>query len=156
MSGEKYANRAVEKLRAHSAANLQTYLTAVETAQSLTAGSMIAPVAYLGSLLASDGRSPLLMVDCADGDAESWGDGLFSYGCLIVLAFNGGADPYEGEDQARRYMTALLDMIRASPTLGATVEYAEGGTQQFDAEKDGDATRHAIALEVMVRIHEPT
>lgn len=155
MAGEKYADRAVEKLRAHCAANLQTYLTAVETAQGLAAGAMVPPVAYEGSTF-DDGRSPLVLVDCPDGAVESWEDGLFSYGCSLFLVFNGGADVHDGQQQARRYLTALIDMIRAAETLGATVEYAQGGGQQLDAETTGDKTRHAVAVEVMVRIHEPT
>ncbi len=156
MAGEKYGDRAVAKLLAWCSAQLQTYLTAVETAQGLTAGSMEPPVAYLGSLLASDGRSPLLMIDCDSGAVESWSDGLHSYQCLIVLVFNGDADVWAGETKARRYLTALIDMVRASATLGSTVELAWGGSQDFDAEKEGDRTRHAVALEVLVRIHEPT
>lgn len=157
MSGEKYGDRAVAKLLAYCSAQLQTYLTAVETAQSLTAGSLTVPVAFIGSLIANDPRTPVLMVDCTDGSAEDWGNGLHSYGCAIVLKFAGDADVAAGETKARRYMTALIDMIRANATLGGTVDLAWGGEQQFDAEKEGDAmTMHAVALEVSVRIHEPT
>jgi len=156
MAGEKYGDRAVEALTAYVEDNLATYLTAVETAQSLTAGAMTPPVAYIASLIANDPRSPVVMVDCDGGDVENWGDNLHTYDCLVVLAFSGDANVVTGEAKARRYMTAMVDCIRADPTLGAAVEYAEATSQDFDAEIDGDKMiRHAIGLGVLVRIHEP-
>jgi hypothetical protein len=156
MAGEKYGDRAIESLRYYCEVHLQSYLTVVESAQGLTAGSMSPPVAYIASLIANDPRTPVLMVDCDGGDVENWGDNLHVYDCIIVLAFSGDADVAAGEAKARRYMTALVDMVRADATLDATVEYAEGTSQDFDAEIDGDKMiRHAIGLGVLVRIHEP-
>ena len=157
MAGEKYGDRAVAVLVAYVAANLQTYLTAVETAQSLTAGSMTPPAAYVASLITNDPRTPVVMVDCDGGITEDWGENLHVYDCMAILAFSGDADVSAGEAKARRYMTAMLDCIRADATLGATAEYAECTSQDFDAQVGGDSmTRHAVGLGVMVRIHEPT
>jgi len=157
MAGEKYGDRAVTSLLAYCGSGLQTYLTAIETAQSLATGAMTAPVAYLGSLMAEDGRSPLLMVECIGGDPESWSDGLHAYECRVVLVFNSDADLVEGAAKARRYLTALVDMIRADATLGGTVELAWGGAQDFDAiQEDNAPTRFGVSLSVLVRIHEPT
>ena len=156
MAGERYGDLAAAALRSYCQSNLQTYLTAVETAQSLDAGSMAPPVAYLGSLMSEDGRSPLAMVDCVGGDAESWSDGLHAYDCRVVLVFNSDADLDAGATKARRYLTALVDMIRNGDTLGGTVALAWGGAQDFDAIQEDDApTRFGVALTVMVRIHEP-
>jgi hypothetical protein len=74
----------------------------------------------------------------------------------VVIDFSGDADIDAGAKKARRYMTALIDMIRAAEDLDGNVELSWGGGQDFDAEHDGDRTRHAVALGVMVRIHEPT
>jgi formylmethanofuran dehydrogenase subunit A len=156
MAGEKYGDRAVNALATYVESNLSMYLSAVEVAQSLVTGSMTQPAAYIASMIANDPRTPVVMVDCDGGGAENWGDNIHTYGCHVVLAFSGDADVVAGEAKARRYMTALIDCIRADATLGSTVEYAEGTAQDFDAEIDGDKmTRHAIRLIVMVRIHEP-
>lgn len=57
----RYVEKAVAGLATYFASNLQTYLTAVETAVGITAGSLVMPT-ILQFDSDGDNRSPLLCV----------------------------------------------------------------------------------------------
>lgn len=156
MAGEKYADKAVAKLLAWYEAQLQTYLTATETAQSLAAGSLTAPVDYVAGQFQEDTRTPLLLVSCDSGDTEDWNAGVYSYDCAVSLMYSSDANIEAGQLFMRRYMTALIDTVRADHTLGGTVAQALEMDQSLFSEKSADAvTRHAIALGIEIKLHEP-
>jgi len=155
MAGEKYIDKAVARLLAYYESNFQTYLTAVETAQSLATGAMTAPKDYVPALLPEDTRSPLLQVFATGAKPEDGRCGLYWVDCTVYLGYVGDANVEAGQQKMRRYMTAMVDTLRADYTLGSTVQEAVDGEQSLDAFKPGDAqTRYAIVLDVEVLIYE--
>ena len=121
MSGEQHIDKAVTKLRSYINANIATKLRAVETAQSLTTNSLTDPVAVLDHRAPFDNRSPLIEVF-----EESWRfvdqrQGLVSVDATIAVKYITDADISAAENFMRRYMSAVIETIRADSTLGNTV-----------------------------------
>lgn len=121
MPGERYVDKAVEKLAAFIAANLPTQLRAVETAQSLAASSLEDPVAVLNHRAPFDNRSPLVEVFEERWDFVDLNNKILAADLTVAFTFIGGPDLGEGEKTLRRYATALIDCITANPTLGGEV-----------------------------------
>ena len=121
MSGEQHIDKAVTKLRSYINANIATKLRAVETAQSLTTNSLTDPVEVLDHRAPFDNRSPLIEVF-----EESWRfvdqrQGLGSVDATIAVKYITDADISAAENFMRRYMSAVIETIRADSTLGNTV-----------------------------------
>ena len=156
MAGEKYADKAVAKLAAYLAAQYPAQLRIVETAQSLTTNSLTDPVAYVQADLPDDGRSPLMEIWEESGDPIDRRNTLDAYDLTVAVTYAGDADIAAGRLRMRRYMTALIDCLRADPTLSSTVQLAFDKDRSFDVARGKDsATKHVCALGVEVHVHDP-
>ena len=155
MAGEKYEDKAIANLLGWFENNLQTYLTAVETAQSLTAGTLAPPVDYVPGDLGDDPRSPLLLVFCTGSEEYENTRSLHRNSCVARLRFTSDADIEAGKLLARRYKTALLDTVYADRTLGGSVVHAIIIEETTDGVAMSDAeTSHAIDIGVEVVTHD--
>jgi hypothetical protein len=154
MAGEKYAEKAVDALADWFTAQLQTYITAIETAQSLTTGTVPAPDEYVRGKYDDDNRN-LLMVFCEDGSTVDVNNGIYEYDCTVAWAFSSDADLSAAQLRARRCLTALIDTLRADRRLGGVVAQAIEADQSLFHTKSADATtRHAVAIGVNVMVQE--
>jgi len=154
MAGEQYGDRAVAELLSYYETNLQTYLTAVETAQSLSTGAMTPPLDYLPGRMPDDLRSPLLQVYCDGGAAADHRNALHSYNCGVLVTYASDADIEAGQLFMRRYMTALVACLAADRTLGDNVVQAIDGEQNFFSESGDGTTSHSIDLSIEVMVFE--
>jgi len=159
MAGEQFADLAITSLLSYYESNFATQLRAVETAQSLAVNSLDNPYNYVPGK-ASEDPQPLLLQVFVDGSGdtlpEATGtDKIVTYPCTLHLEYVGDADIEAGQLRMRRYMTALVNTLYGSRTLGGKVVSAIDAGQVFYAEKMGSAqTRHSIELQVDVTVHE--
>ena len=121
MAGEQHIDKAVTKLKSYLTSNIAAKLRAVESAQSLTTNSLTDPVAVLDHRAPFDNRSPLIEVF-----EESWRfvdqrQGLVSVDATIAVKYITDADISAAENFMRRYMSAVIEVIRGDSTLGNTV-----------------------------------
>lgn len=162
MAGERYADRAVANLLSYFETNLGTHLDAIESAQSLTAGSMTDPVDFVPANVPDDNRSPLFMCYVESGESEAPAvtgvqDIIYVYDCVIAVEYSSDADIEAGQLFMRRYMTALIDCLKTSRTLSDTVTSVLDTSQEFQTETPGTGqTRYRIEMNVEVTIHETT
>lgn len=158
MAGERYADKAIVKLLSYFETNLGTYLDALETAQSLTAGTMTHPVDYVPGYFPDDTRSPLFQAWVDTGEPHNEDpvgrNGVYAYQCNVMVSFASDADVETGQTMARRYMTALIDCLAASRTLSGTVVHAIDQGQKFYGPRPDATTRHAVEMAIEVVVHE--
>jgi hypothetical protein len=155
MAGEKYAQRAVARLAEYLEANLPAQLRIVETAQGLASGALVDPIDYVQGDLTPDGRTPIVEIFCESGSPINYQNHLDSYDCTVALTFSGDAKVEDGQKQSTRYMTALIDCVRADHTLGSTVNVAIDTDRSFHVTDRTDTiTRHTVALGVDVHVQE--
>jgi hypothetical protein len=156
MSGEKNADLAVKAILNYFETGLPTYLTSLESAQSLVAGSMEPPVDYVAANLPDDLRSPLFECWCDSSrqyEPEATGTVSVPYSndCKMGISFSSDADVEEAQAKARRYMTALNDLLIADRTLGAKVVVAVDTDHTFYANAKGKSqTRHSVLVDLNV------
>jgi hypothetical protein len=149
MAGEKGSDKAVAVIKAWMAAHLDTYLRAVETAQSLTADSLGEPDEYIAGLRDDDNRTSLIvfLVSSKDGDDTK----LQYHDCTIAYRFSSDADIDAGSLKARRITTALCDTVNSDPTLaGAVVSAVVTERDHAHGKTINSITRHAVAIGVAV------
>lgn len=159
MAGEQYGDLAVKSLLDYFETNLATQIAAVETAQSLTAGSLPDPDDYIPAQFDSDPRPQLLQVWAVDGGpVEEYAtstDRIAIYNCAVHYEVIGDADAEAGQLMMRRVLTAMINTLYGSRTLGGKVVSAVDTGHELLADKIGDAkTRHSIQLNVAVTVHE--
>lgn len=155
MAGEKYGDRAVAYLLDFIENNLATQLRAVETAQSLTSNSLTDPIDYKPAWTPLDAAGPIVQVFSSDGGPVDHRNAVYEYDCTVALVFASDADIEAAQLKARRYMTALIDVVASDRTLGGKVVEALDEDQSFFHDKPGNAqTLNAIALGVSVTVHE--
>jgi hypothetical protein len=156
MAGEKYTQRAVAKLAGYIRSNLPTYLRAVETDQSLTASSITDPVEVLEADAPHDSRSPLIQVYADRWSYEDYQYKLVLVSCTVAVGITGDADTDTLTTFVDRYITALLDCLIASSTLGSTVLVATlGDSERATARGDESISRQVFVQDVEVLLHEP-
>lgn len=149
-----YAAKAVETLRAYLEANLQAELTIVETEDSLAAGALTAPVAYLGYEEPGDNRSPLVEIYETKVDAIDQRNALWAVSAQVDFTHNfASADAGDTFTTMRRYFTAIARCVLKNPTLsggvvGCILTGADRGTVG-----DKSAGRHAWRFEWIVTVH---
>jgi len=159
MAGEQYLDLAVKSLLDHFEANLATQIAAVETAQSITAGSLPDPDTYIPALLENDPRSHLFTVFCEDGgeiaeEATSL-DRIVTYGCVAHYEIIGDADVDAIQLTMRRILTAMINTLQADRTLGGKVVSAIDVGHGVLTETIGKAeTRHSAEMSTDVTIFE--
>ena len=155
MSGERYAERAVKALKDYVTSNLAAYLRAVETAQGLDEDSLTDPVAYLDYAAPDDYRSPMVMVWTDGGEVEDWQHQIESYDCTVALLYSGDANIGAGQIKMRRYLTALLQCLRADRTLGGNVQAAIDEDRELNVSTGKNSvTWHELTVGVTVRLME--
>lgn len=137
---------------------LAVQLAALRSALSLTTDELPDPVAIEPASMPDDSRSPLVVV--FDMAAEPMNAGhrhhLAGVDLTVGVVYNGDAQVTLGERVVRLYLAALRNVLDASPTCGGRVSQA----WWTDANRDLEVTfkpitRHARALGVMVRVHDP-
>jgi len=154
MAGEQYGDRAVAALDAFAQANLQTYLTKVETDQSLAVGYLTPPDEYIQEYRPADPKSVMQFFYTTGGPVDRV-NGLYEYNCVIAWIFPSDCDTGTGQKDARRRETAIANMIASDRTLGGLVVQAIDEDQSVFAEKPGGAqVLHAISLGVAVMVQE--
>jgi hypothetical protein len=149
MAGEKGADKAVAVLKAWMTTHLDTYLRAVETAQSLTVDSLGEPDEYVAGLRDDDNRTSVIVFveSSKDGDDVD----LQYHNCTVAYRFSSDADIDGGSLKARRITTALCDTVNSDQTLGGDVVSAIVTDRDHAHGKTIDSiTRHAVAIGVAI------
>jgi len=152
MSGERLAELAVKSVIDYLDTNLQTYLTAVETARSMTAGTLTAPNDVIGADLPEyGGGMPLIEVFENTGTPINLENEHWSFDLSVILTYGCDAGIEAGRRFVRDYMTALVDCLNAGRTLGSKVGSSLITDVSFAA-SHGSTAKHlihaAIGLEV--------
>lgn len=145
---EYYVSDAVKALGDFYEANLQSQLTAVETASGLSAGDLPAPDAYVQGFIPRHPASPLLMIFDEGFQPVEQRSGMWLCECTAALAFNGNADIASDMVKLRRYATALLWTVLKNPTLSSGVVGCHFAGAQREGRLLGEsATRHTYYLD---------
>jgi len=151
----RFTDMAVDALADYVEANYATYLDAVETELSLTAGTLPDPTAYYRADLPLDNHNPRV-----DVFEESWsfvddGDDLMvEVVCSVLWSYLGDADRAAGELMARRCLTAMIKCLWASRTLSGTVKAIYLGSGSAASVDESNGTRHGFLQTVTVALHE--
>jgi len=150
MAGEKYIELGHLSMFNFFESNFETYLTAVEVAQSLATGTMAAPVDYIPRQAPEDNRNPLVMVYETDFDLlrnESQRAGRWVVGVDTLIQWESDADLDEAKRTTQRYLTAIVDTIRSDATLGSAVVQATFAGYDIAPQTIDDAvTKHMLAV----------
>jgi hypothetical protein len=155
MAGERYTDKAVKSIAEYLAATIPAQLDTIETEQGLTAGSMEDPVAYVTARVPRDNRSPLVEVFEVAWDFVNQRERLMAVDCSIAFSFACDADLEAGYAKLRRYETAILKVLEASPSLSSRVvaalptDGAAGTTRGDDS-----STRLVFVQGVLVHVHD--
>lgn len=155
MAGERYIDRAVSSLAAYLAATVPAALRAIETEQGLSANTLRNPVAYTTARVPNDLRTPLVKVYDEGGEFVSQRNRLLSVDCSIEVSLTGDANSETLEANMRRYATAIIDAVTASPTLAGRVEMAL--LQDYGAgvtRGDQSSTRIVFVQGVTIHVQE--
>lgn len=162
MAGERLAQLAVDAIVDWLDAQLQAYLTAVETARSMTAGTLTAPVDVMPSNLPDyGGATPLIEVwanamqrdRTAGASNEVW-----KIDATLFLTHACDANIEGGEQFVRDYVTALIDCLESTntgKTLNSRVGLCLVNNVSFFSGR-GSSARHEVtaALELDVRVFD--
>ena len=152
--GGRYADRAVRKLAAYLQSSVPTALRAIETEEELAANYLVNPVSYLRARAPLDARSPAIYVFDEDGRATSQRERLFEVDCTVGIVKVGPPDLVTLEDDLRRYLSAVINVISADPRLGTTTGVSAFITE-FRAQPLASATWQARGVGVTVLVHSP-
>lgn len=156
MSGEQYADLAVTALVDKLTANFSAQLRAVEAGLGLDDGALGDPVDIVAADIERDNRVPLIGVWDDGLDPINQRAGLWSVDCTIGMTQVGDADVDANAARLRRWVSALINMIRADPSLGNRVISAiiKPGSVAGSF-GDQSATRLAYLFPVEVRVSAP-
>lgn len=155
MSNERLAELAVEAL----AATLETYiaaqLDAIETEQSLAAGTLPDFAAVERSNVPGDPRTPLLEVYDTDSAWVDFYGRIFDVTCKVAFSVvHADADPVPTDRLMRRYYTAVIKTLRAHETLGDLVLSATPGACTSGLAIGEAEVRAVSELTVVVRVQD--
>lgn len=142
---------AVDALRDYLAAQMPTYLRALETELSLTASSLTDPVEVIDYEAPQDNRSPLIQVFETDFGPDEIGagqdNGVYTVRTTVVVCRTSDADLSGGEVFMRRYVAALLRAVIADPGLsGRVTQTVFLGAKAHHAFGDQSAIRHIYEI----------
>lgn len=155
MAGEAYIEKAVNALHSYIQTNYAAALRTIESEQSLTASSLTDPVAYVEAYAPDDNRVPLIEVYEVGWSMEDQRNGIVYVRCDVVVSWAGDADIVSGQLRTRRYITALLRILRSGQTLSSTVNgVLIGSGESAVAHGSVSATRHTFRQSVTVMIDE--
>jgi hypothetical protein len=133
MSGERLAALAVDATIDYLDANLQAYLTAVETARGRAAGTLTAPVDIIGADLPNyGGGTPLIEVFENSAKPINVENEHWSFRLTVALFYGCDAAIETGHLFVRDYFTAVIDCLNAGRTLGLSNCSALVGDVNFD------------------------
>ena len=159
MSGERYAELALVALRDALVAGIPAQLTALESAQSLTAGSIARPVDTVIGRVPYDNRAPLIAVFVEAMEPQVQRNRTLHTECQVAIQLLAQSADAAGlaelELTGLRYFTALLETIRLNPSLssraaGATLD--SGDIAAAIAEQgDRSSTKLVIVSSITVR-----
>jgi hypothetical protein len=154
MSGERLAELAVKSVIDYLDTNLQTYLTAVETARSMTAGTLTAPVDVIGADLPEYGGGlPLIEVFENEGKPINIENEHWVFDLSVIVTYGSDAGIESGRQFVRDYVTAMTDCLNAGRTLGSKVGSCLITDVSFAA-SHGSTAKHlihaAIGLEIRI------
>lgn len=156
----KYEQRAVDALHAVFTAGFATQLRAVETDEGLSSGALTDPQAYIRAFVPSDNRTPLIQIYAEGG--EPLGDSgnrqnLSMIDCTVVATYGATSDMEAAERFMGRYLTAMIQLVRANPRLGNAAGIIGAWWTDFARTFpiiDQAATRHARGIGVMVHVQD--
>jgi hypothetical protein len=152
VSGERLAELAVDATIDWLDAQLATYLTAVESQRSMTAGTLTAPVDIIGADLPEyGGGTPLIEVFENSAKPVNIENDHWTLDLSIIITHACDAGVEAGRRFVRDYVTAVVDCLNAGRTLGGRVGSALITDVSFAA-SHGSTAKHlihaAIGLEV--------
>lgn len=137
-------------------------LRALEVDRGLAPRSLPDPVAVVDAFLPNDNRSPLIQVYQDDGDMLDQKEGLYASQAVVAVSYSGDTDMVANERLMRRYLSALMNTVRANPLLryptladAPQVVAALLGPNNRVIFGDDSATRNHKGLAVQVRVQTP-
>jgi hypothetical protein len=156
MSGERLASLAVDAAIDWIDAQLQTYLTAVETARSMTAGTLAPPVDVIGvDLPKYGGAGPLVEVFANGMKSINIENRHWSVDLTAMFTKACDADIEAGRNLIYDYATALVDCFAAGRTLGSKVGSALITDVSFASARGSNApTLQHAAIDLEVRLFD--
>lgn len=119
----RHVSLAVQRLYATVNSNLATELAAVETEESLVAGSLTVPADILRYRAPMHHTSPMIEVFDEGFTYDSQRQRLMDIECIIRISYQGGEDLDATELFMRRYVTAVIQVIETTPGLGDVESY---------------------------------
>lgn len=156
MAGERLADLAVKALALTLRNGIADQLDALETAQSLTAGTMVDVAEVVEANAPNDVRSPLIEVFDTSGECNDGRGGVWMFQLGVALSISGDADVVANERSLRRYVTAIISTIRAAPALGnSSIIAADVMTYTSEVFRGAaSATRYVAMLTVNVHVDD--
>jgi len=155
MANERYAEKAIKLLGAYLTTQFPLEIAAIESEQSLGAGAIEDPVAYVLEEVPNDNRSPLVEIYDTGGDFEDQRNSLFVADCVVAISFASDCDTAAGKKRLQRYQTALTNTIRDNPTLtGGVTQCLLGAISAGVVRGDESTTRFALEQQIEVWIHD--
>jgi hypothetical protein len=156
MSGERLAELAVDATIDWLDAQLATYLTAVESARSMTAGTLAPPVDVISADLPSyGGACPLIEVFVNEFKPINIENEHWQIDATVILTRACDADVESGRNLIYDYATALVDCFAAGRTLGSRVGSAIITGVSFAAARGQDTpTLQHAAFDLEIRIFD--
>jgi len=155
MANERYAEKAVVLLGAYVESRLPTEIAAIESEQSLGAGAIEDPVAYVLADVPNDNRSPLVEIYDNGGGFDDQLNSIFVADCVVAISFASDCDISAGKKRLQRYQTALTNTIRDNPTLsGGVTQCIFGDISAGTVRGDESTTRFALEQQIEVWIHD--
>lgn len=159
----QYEEAAVDAMvKVLASTQLTASLRAVEADRGQAPRSLPDPVAVVDAFLPNDNRSPLIQVYQDDGEMVDQREGLYAANLVVALSYSGDTDMVANERLMRRYLSAIINTIRANPLLryptvgdAPQVIAALIGPNNRVVFGDDSATRNHKGLAVQVRVQTP-
>lgn len=123
----RYLHRAMSQLLSTFQAQLTTELTDVETDNSLTAGTLVAPKSYIAAFEPGRNVTPLLMIYEDEDDSFSFthdgvgqraGNEMYAVSATVMYLSNTGQDVATGTEYLRHVLTAMIQVVENNRNLG--------------------------------------
>ena len=153
MSG-RYAEKAAVAVRDYVSESLPAFLRATEVELGLEADELDDPVDVVLSNLPMDTRSPLLEVFCESMRPVDLRNKIWSAEVSVAATYNSDADLEAGELFIYRYVSALSECFRESPSLDGRVvscELTDTSFTSFRGPRTATRKIGVVGLEVTVQ-----
>lgn len=152
----RWIDRAVNATKTFLEANYPAALRALEVRESLIAGTLEDPAAYVPSAMPYDSRTPLVEIYDEGWKFIDQSNGMCAVAVAVVISYLGDAKVEDGAEQIRKYITALIDLIQGNSRMNLTVGAAIllGGMSEV-TQGDNERTRHTKGQLIEVHVYEP-